>query len=55
MIDRLFAIWQALYPDSYIEPGAQTQGSYWYNEGDVLDGNSGRASSLQTMLTSSSA
>jgi tyrosinase len=42
MIDRLFAIWQALYPNSYVEPEAQTQGSYWYNAGDVLDADSGK-------------
>lgn len=41
MIDRLFAIWQALYPDSYVEPEAQTQSTYWYNQGDVLDADSG--------------
>ena len=46
MIDRLFAIWQALYPDSYVEPGAQAQSSYWYNEGDVLDADSGAAPQL---------
>jgi tyrosinase len=46
MIDRLFAIWQALYPDSYVEPEAQTQGTYWYSEGDVLDANSGQTLGL---------
>jgi tyrosinase len=37
MIDRSFALWQALYPDSYVEPMAQKQGAYWYNSGDNLD------------------
>lgn len=37
MVDRAFALWQALYPDSYVEPMAQKQGSYWYSQGDTLD------------------
>jgi tyrosinase len=37
MIDRSFALWQSLYPDSYVEPMAQKQGSYWYSQGDTLD------------------
>jgi tyrosinase len=38
MVDRIFALWQALYPDSYVEPEAQTQSTYWYQVGDDLDG-----------------
>lgn len=41
MIDRLFAMWQVLYPDSYLEPQAQGSSSYWYAQGDVLDVNTG--------------
>jgi hypothetical protein len=37
MIDRLFAMWQALYPNSYVEPQSQIEGNFWYNVGDVLD------------------
>ena len=37
MIDRTFALWQALYPDSYVQPQQQYQSSYWYNSGDTLD------------------
>jgi tyrosinase len=39
MIDRSFAIWQALYPDSYVEPQTQVQSSYWYGQGSVQDVN----------------
>jgi tyrosinase len=40
MIDRLFAIWQELYPDSYVEPEPQTQNTYWYQQGQTLDADS---------------
>jgi len=41
MIDRCFALWQALYPGSYVEPQSQYQSSYWYNQGDTLDETTG--------------
>lgn len=28
MVDRLFAMWQALNPDSYVEPTVNAWGSY---------------------------
>ncbi|KAF2402444.1 Di-copper centre-containing protein [Trichodelitschia bisporula] len=37
MVDRCFAIWQALNPDSYVEPQAQNHGTFWYNQGTVMD------------------
>jgi tyrosinase len=37
MVDRCFALWQAIYPQTYVEPYAQTIPSYWYDEGEVLD------------------
>jgi hypothetical protein len=37
MIDRLFAMWQKLWPDTYVEPQSQRGWTYWYNTGDVLD------------------
>jgi len=40
MVDRTFAIWQALYPNSYVEPEAQKQDTYWYTAGSVQDANS---------------
>jgi tyrosinase len=40
MVDRCFALWQALYPDSYVQPQQQSQGNYWYNQGSVQDVNS---------------
>jgi tyrosinase len=41
MVDRMFALWQVLYPDSYVEPQAQWSNSFWYSQGDVLDANTG--------------
>jgi hypothetical protein len=37
MIDRLFAMWQALYPNSYVEPQSQLASNFWYSAGNVLD------------------
>jgi tyrosinase len=48
MIDRSFAIWQALYPDSYVEPQGQTQATYWYNQGSTQDVNSRKLTSFGT-------
>jgi tyrosinase len=39
-IDRLFAMWQSLYPNSYLEPQAQEMATYWYKAGSVQDVNS---------------
>ena len=40
MIDRCFALWQAIYPDSYVEPMAAIEQSYTVKVGDVVDINS---------------
>jgi tyrosinase len=40
-VDRLFAMWQALYPDSYIEPTVNTFGSYYEPQGSVDSGSTG--------------
>ncbi|KAJ9648776.1 hypothetical protein H2199_000689 [Coniosporium tulheliwenetii] len=40
MVDRTLAMWQALYPDSYVEPMRQTQPSWSYPVGTVLDASS---------------
>ncbi|OCL01252.1 Di-copper centre-containing protein [Glonium stellatum] len=37
MIDRCFAIWQALYPNSYVEPMAQTYATFTTPAGSVED------------------
>ncbi|OAP63560.1 hypothetical protein AYL99_02787 [Fonsecaea erecta] len=37
-VDRLFAMWQALYPDSYIQPTVNAYGSYYENVGFVDSG-----------------
>ncbi|KAK2880013.1 hypothetical protein FQN49_000648 [Arthroderma sp. PD_2] len=39
-VDRLIAIWQALYPDSYVKPVPNRGGSYVTEPGTVEDGNS---------------
>lgn len=39
-IDRCFAIWQALHPDSYVEAEAQDYSSFMVNSGTVLDADS---------------
>ncbi|KAH9819777.1 Di-copper centre-containing protein [Teratosphaeria destructans] len=40
MIDRCFALWQAIWTDSYVEPMAQVEQSYYSSVGDVEDVNS---------------
>lgn len=40
MIDRIFALWQAVYPDSYVEPMAAIEQSFTVKVGDVMDVNS---------------
>ncbi|KAI9662511.1 MAG: hypothetical protein M1821_008678 [Bathelium mastoideum] len=40
MIDRLFAIWQVINPDSYIEPAAQWAPTFTYAINATEDGNS---------------
>jgi tyrosinase len=39
-IDRLFAMWQVLNPDSYVVPTAATADTYNYATGDILDSQS---------------
>lgn len=38
MVDRLYALWQALNPDSWILPQAARENSYTTSVGDILDG-----------------
>jgi tyrosinase len=40
MVDRFFALWQTLYPDTYVEAADQVYGNYWYTAGTTLDANS---------------
>jgi hypothetical protein len=44
MIDRLFAMWQALYPNSYVEPQKPKMNSYFYTTDDTLDANTRKIS-----------
>lgn len=38
MVDRLFAIWQALHPDSYVEPMVSNEQTFTTAVGQTLDG-----------------
>lgn len=49
MIDRIFAMWQFLYPDSYVEPMLAIAATYTIQVGDLLDIDS-RKSSLLTVI-----
>lgn len=40
-VDRLFAMWQALYPDSYITSGQSGASTYTAPSGTTVDGNTG--------------
>lgn len=40
MIDRCFAIWQSLYPNSYVEPMAQNYATFTIPAGSVEDASS---------------
>jgi hypothetical protein len=50
MIDRMFALWQAVYPDSYVEPQRQWTPSFWYENGTVMDADSGNYRALNFTL-----
>ncbi|KAF1983552.1 Di-copper centre-containing protein [Aulographum hederae CBS 113979] len=39
MVDRAYALYQALNPNEWIEPMAQPQSSFWYNTGFMADAN----------------
>ncbi|KAK6428007.1 hypothetical protein LTR95_015856 [Oleoguttula sp. CCFEE 5521] len=39
MIDRSFALWQALYPDSYVQPTQMYQNSFTIQQGQTVDAN----------------
>lgn len=43
-VDRVFAMWQALNPDSYIEPSVNTFGSYYEPAGYEDSGNTSQCS-----------
>lgn len=40
MVDRLFALWQVLYPEAWIAPEAARTNSYTTSVGEILDGSS---------------
>ncbi|KAL1310828.1 hypothetical protein AAFC00_001065 [Neodothiora populina] len=40
MVDRCFAIWQVVYPNSYVEPMAAVGGTFTYTAGTINDVNS---------------
>jgi hypothetical protein len=42
MVDRLFSLWQELHPESYVESAPQSWPTFWHNQGDIKDSNSGK-------------
>ncbi|KAM0718253.1 hypothetical protein Q7P37_006585 [Cladosporium fusiforme] len=39
MVDRVFALWQTINPDSFVKPTAAFQDSFTIQQGTILDGN----------------
>ena len=50
MVDRAFALWQAVYPDSYVEPNIAWQGSYTIPERAKIDIDTRRSLSEPNVL-----
>jgi tyrosinase len=42
-IDRLTAMWQVLYPDSYLTPDIQKPATYWSAAGMRIDADTGKS------------
>jgi tyrosinase len=49
MVDRAFALWQAVNPDSYVVPTSAFQDSYTIPHGQILDGDTRRFLALVVM------
>lgn len=47
MVDRMFALWQGLYPNSYVAPNAVGGQSYTIAQGTVVDGDTRKSCVLQ--------
>jgi tyrosinase len=45
MVDRVFAVWQALHPDSYVEPMFSVEQTYTTARNSLLDGDTRKLSS----------
>ena len=50
-VDRLFAMWQTLNPDTYIEPTRNTYGSYYEPVGFMDSGSTGQCNANCTRRT----
>ena len=46
MIDRLFAMWQVMNPNSFIEPAAQMSPTFTYAINTIEDGDSRKVPQL---------
>ena len=55
MIDRCFALWQALYPDSYVEPMQAVEQTFTIRVGDWKDETSGEHASISNRYSSANA
>jgi tyrosinase len=53
MVDRAFALWQAVYPDSYVEPNVAWQGSYTIPERARIDMDTRKSFSMRNVFPSS--
>lgn len=53
MVDRAFALWQAVYPDSYVEPNIAWQGSYTIPERASIDMDTRRSLTERKVFPSS--
>ena len=51
MVDRAFALWQAVNPDSYVVPTSAFQDSYTIPHGQVLDGVTRKSLASVLMVT----
>ncbi|KAL9079513.1 MAG: hypothetical protein Q9157_001625 [Trypethelium eluteriae] len=50
MVDRLFALWQVINPESFIEPAVQWQPTFTYAANTTEDGNSPSISDIQAAV-----
>ena len=51
MVDRAFALWQAVNPDSYVVPTSAFQDSYTIPHGQILDGDTRKSLASILMVT----
>jgi tyrosinase len=50
MVDRVYAVWQALHPDSYVEPMMSVEQTYTTSVNSLLDGDTRKLSSCRVKI-----